>query len=675
MARSVGFTIDIKPIAGLVTEYTKLAFPEQASIECDNVVFFKNALKEGVSNVSTRPSINLIDSSTSIPIPSSLNYKKTWFEWNNPGELNTEDSILCVQFGEYIYFWEISNTSFLNNVPIGIINLEALKLSGAPYTGDEFCSFAEAKGYLFIAHPYVDPIRVEFNNPGITITQLDIKIRDTSGVDDGLDYTTRPTTLSDAHHYNLLNQGWTDDRINQVFTAHNFYPAHSDIWWMYKDVNDNFNANLLTAPSYPNLNMPAAKGWFILSAFNQDRSTASGVPGLPIISSGYFRPKALAYYAGRIWYGAPDSKEFYGKVYFSQTLENIEQAENCYQVNDPTSEVLSDVLDTDGGVIDLGDSGSIQFLVPYLHGLLVIAEQGVWFISGPTNQSFKPTDFSVTKLSGVSTPERYNVISANGVPFWWNENGIYSIVRNQIGDIGVVSITDETIRSIYTNTTKQERFTQTCAFDKYSQTIIWSYTKTNGTTEQILFNVKEKTFSKWSIAHQFGTVISLENKVLQSTIDGKPPTLFNVYLLWLDGQIIRAATYNDKSVAIDWDKTPTISNAPFKAYFDLGYRIHGALTRRFQNPYVFIYLNNTPNTHMFFTAYWDFYDRDNYPGIAIKQEIRDNPLYSPYTVIKKRLRIRGRGDSVVFRFENNEYTGSVFDFLGFGTKEILEQDV
>ena len=56
-------------------------------------------------------------------------------------------------------------------------------------------------------------------------------------------------------------------------------------------------------------------------------------------------PNCCASAFGRIFY-AVDST-----VSYSQVLVSSQQAGNCYQNNDPTSETIPDLLDTDGGVI------------------------------------------------------------------------------------------------------------------------------------------------------------------------------------------------------------------------------------------------------------------------------------------------------------------------------------
>lgn len=138
------------------------------------------------------------------------------------------------------------------------------------------------------------------------------------------------------------------------------------------------------------------KGHFVVNAFNIDRSLASGIPGIEpeVIKE---RPNSVAFYSGRCWYGCNSS------VYYSQLLTDKSKAGLCYQEADPTSEDISDLVATDGGVIPIPEASKIVGIIPSSSGLLVFALNGIWFIGG-TDGGFKANDFSVTKVGPVGTP-------------------------------------------------------------------------------------------------------------------------------------------------------------------------------------------------------------------------------------------------------------------------------
>ena len=143
-------------------------------------------------------------------------------------------------------------------------------------------------------------------------------------------------------------------------------------------------------------------GHFILDLFNQQRTTASGVSTgfSPIVRNdwlGRFRDftspppdetgiedtiisdrfSSTAAYAGRAFFAGLGTR-----VYFSRILPDIRAIGDLYQVNDPTSEEFSDLLDTDGGWIDIPEAAGINKLHVFGSSLLVFARNGVWRISG-----------------------------------------------------------------------------------------------------------------------------------------------------------------------------------------------------------------------------------------------------------------------------------------------------
>jgi hypothetical protein len=83
------------------------------------------------------------------------------------------------------------------------------------------CQFSAGNGYLFVTHPFLNPFYVKYDpaTTTFTATQIDLKVRDFEGetTDTNFDNGTRPSTLSNAHKYNLLNQGWTNEDITTFY--------------------------------------------------------------------------------------------------------------------------------------------------------------------------------------------------------------------------------------------------------------------------------------------------------------------------------------------------------------------------------------------------------------------------------------------------------------------------
>ena len=710
MPRSLAFGVDVKPIKGLITEFTETAFPENAAIEADNCAFYKVSTDENVAHVSTRPGLDFEMNGAFHSVPSTFASDTDVFkafEWKNPGSDNSTLAFVVQQIGSELLVFELQGNSneISKSAPVYTIDLEARKIAGAPSTATRYCDFTEGKGYLFVAHPYLDPFFISFdvNTSTFSVSTITIKTRDTEGLDDGLEYNYRPATLSPEHEYNLLNQAWTSGRIADVYTASaiyvspSVYPSNADIWWMYKDLNGYFVGKLLFNEKYKNLNQPSAKGWFILDEFYKDRSAVSGVAGIPVVTAEYYRPSCVAYMGGRVFYSSPGIKEYFGKLYFSQIIEDVSYAGRCYQSNDPTSEDISDLMDTDGGVIDIGDTGVVHKLIPFGNGLLIFAEKGVWKLSGSSeNGMFKPTDFSINKLSGISTLSNTSFVVANGVPFWWSSDGIYSIAIDQYGSAGVVSLTEDTIKQFYNSIYPDAKKSVKGAFDPIGSSILWYYND-NGKDRFLVYNVKLKSFSPWSIElpsdlrlrDVIGLSISKERQYQIFVSDGDgdyvtdsagnrivvfETTLTNAFpfiklLTTKNNAMFTYSEFNNFTSAEDFLSDSTYTTK-FRSFFTLGHRVHGKLTRKFQSNYIFVFLKNKTNSSCLLSYIWD-YKRREADNPWKKYELFKEPA-DDRTVIMRRMKIRGKGRALSLTFENSP--GKIFYMVGFGTREAIDGD-
>lgn len=146
---------------------------------------------------------------------------------------------------------------------------------------------------------------------------------------------------------------------------------------------------------------------------------------------------------GRLFYGAE------GRVYFSQVfIDDIGVLGKCYQMNDPTSSEISDILATDGGEILIQNTGTMWSILPFSTGVLVFAERGVWFIGKP-DVSFSALDYAIQKISdeGIVGPKA--ATEAVGAVYYAAGSGIHRVYRNENGQLQVDNLTEFNInRSI-----------------------------------------------------------------------------------------------------------------------------------------------------------------------------------------------------------------------------------
>ena len=153
-------------------------------------------------------------------------------------------------------------------------------------------------------------------------------------------------------------------------------------------------------------------------------------------------PVACTSAFGRIFSGTGST------VYFSNVLVTSKEAGKCYQRNDPISEDIPDVLDTDGGYIFLDDALSIKSIKPFRSGVLIFARNGVWYIFNPDG-GFKATAFNVTKVTERGIDSTRSIVEADGRMYFFSESGIISIFADEFDNLRGEDITEMSIRDYY----------------------------------------------------------------------------------------------------------------------------------------------------------------------------------------------------------------------------------
>lgn len=178
----------------------------------------------------------------------------------------------------------------------------------------------------------------------------------------------------------------------------------------------------------------------------------------------YKNPSACASAFGRFFY-AVDSL-----IYFSQVVISPSDAGRCYQANDPTSSEIPDLLDTDGGVIELEDTRRIKRIVVFRSGILVFAANGVWYVSNPDG-GFKATAFNVEKITDRGLDATKSVVEGDSVIYYFSNNGIMRIASNEFNVLGAEDITENTIRGHYLEKLAGKRCNG--IYDEAKQQCVW----------------------------------------------------------------------------------------------------------------------------------------------------------------------------------------------------------
>lgn len=353
-------------------------------------------------------------------------------------------------------------------------------------------------------------------------------------------------------------------------------------------------------------------------------------------------------------------------VYFSQILTSGKVAGKCYQANDPTSDQNPDLLATDGGVIVLDSAVKITALQPFRLGVLVFAENGVWYIYDPDG-GFKATGFNVSKITerGIESPK--SVVSAEGSVLYFSDNGIMSIVANEFDNLTAQDITESTIRTYYIENFLGKGCTG--SYDSQNKTIQW-WTQ-GGESLSLFLDLRANSFYPQKNSSLVG--IGRSFKVLNDFL----------YASWQDSE-----TSYQYSVADLTDNTFKDFSVDQEAFLVTGYETLGKFAHKkaitscmtmFEKTETQIlgyadgqYTYDQPSS-CFLQARWDFDGSNAFSkwvgstptvsGTGKKMQMY-NPMRRgfipdsyPYTfdtgetIIHKRQKIRGNGKAVQLRFE------------------------
>lgn len=722
---------------GLITEASPLTYPENASIDESNTVLFQKGNRSRRYGIDLEPEYSLDPFTYTASEVQMIGSNE--FLWKNPGN-SSSFVFIVIQIGLKILFYNTSSVAKSNGLDSFSIDLTPYIIPSSDTTTarNSRVSFDAGRGILFVSGPVTEPFLVEFDPVHITfsVTRIYIQIRDFVGVNDGLANDEEPTSLSTLHQYNLMNQGWVNPQnigsgftnvtyygpfgepavytapdtapITQFFDKEARYPGNNKQWWVAKAaVDDNtvtphvkagdFLPDLLTKSFSGNTRAP--RGHFVVNPFDLDRSSVSGVIGIPVevINN---RPVDVSFFSGRVWYVLDN------KVYFSQLLTDKSKAGLCYQEADPTSETISDLIATDGGVVPIPDMADGKRLLPVGSGILVFGGNGVWYITG-TTAGFSASDISVSKISSLGVLGPNSVIEVDGTVFWWSELGIQAMTPKAglFGPIGgsfdKLSLSDTTIKTLYISGISDPAKNQAKAvYDIAHNTIRWLYSSNlnNPTSyyDSILsFDISLQAFFPWTISSTFGTTPFVFGAVsLPKTLDDIRDTFIQCVIAvpQLDGSYRWTfGTFTDKTF-VDW-KSFDGTGQNYLSYVETGYELLEDALRKKQTPYVRTYFTRTEQNYIpdgfgdyifdsqsscLFTTKWDWASAQS-SGKFSRQveayilgrvpEFDESNLVFDYgfPVVTRRHKVRGSGKAIQFRFESNG-AGKDFDLLGWAVE-------
>jgi len=501
-------------VRGLITEASPLTFPDNASLDEDNFVLNRDGSRHRRLGMDYES--EFVEVNTGINNTPTGELAFSAYTWKNAGG-NAAKNLVVVQTGTVIKIFDVDVT------PLS---------SGLIYTKD----FTTAEDTQVFSYTVVDGILVvvtgqkalnifEYDDGSITYTTKNLKIRDQFGVEDtvngeslleGIGITKRPSSLTQQHTYNLRNQTFgtprrviateydpgVTDPISGFYGRAGKYPSNADnvtyalgAWLQGQESKDSFLVDQLI--NNPPGSFQAPKGFFIIDALERGSSRLSVIQELygnnPELSYGVSSLPAdktpggatcVSEYAGRVWYsgfsgsiidGDSQSPKFSSYVLYSQLVQDPSDINKCYQEGDPTSVEAPDLVDTDGGFIRVDGAYNIQSLINVGSGLVVLAENGVWMISGGSDYGFTATNNMRRKITDNGTNSPGSVVVVDNTVMYWADDAIYHISPNQFGDYEAKNLTQTTIQSFYDEISPLDKLYAQGVYDSYERKIRWVY--------------------------------------------------------------------------------------------------------------------------------------------------------------------------------------------------------
>lgn len=488
MARTAVEQKDFTFVAGLNTEAGFLTFPPNTWLEGDNMI------PQVDGSVKRRLKIDY-ESLFQFGPTMTPNQKDTFafvvYRWEAVGG-DGNLSFFVVQDGRFVRFYNLVDPSITPNRKSFSIDLDTYKSSTTPNTiGISPIQCSSGNGKLLICSEDTEPILVTYNasSDTITVTEQNLEVRDFVGLDDGLAVDENPATRSVNHEYNLKNQGWDTTKITAYQASQTTYPSNAQIWFQGKNATDDFTPALLVKQFFGSSEAP--KGRFLLEVFNRDRTSVSGVATIPVEIEA-FRPRSVAFFAGRAWYAGIPSKTIGSWVLFSQVVTGDDKYAKCYQAADTTSEFTPDLVDSDGGVIPIPEAGSVVKLVPLASSLFVFAENGVWKISGGTG-GFAATDYNVDKITSFGAISPSAIVEIEEAIAYWSNGGIFILARDQVSaEFTTKSLSNDTVQTLYASIPNENKRYAQGIYNPETGEVMWLFKSTPNTDLSVGRFIKDR---------------------------------------------------------------------------------------------------------------------------------------------------------------------------------------
>ena len=641
-------------VKGLVTEASPLTFPENSSVDEENFVLNRDGSRSRRLGLDYEELHAL--TATGFTETQLKEGKQSFHTWQAPAG-DTTVSIGVVRVNNKLWFMNMLTTNPSGN----LLNSGNPLTIGSLSNGDIETTVINNK-LIVVSKDLAKPIVLSYDkgSKAVSSTDISIEIRDIYGVDDGLLDNIRPATLSQTHKYNLRNQGWNENIVTGnasypdalVYTEQELgvYPSNADVWTLGKKSNpsgadyEKYDPETLERNSTSIF--PVARGSFVIDAFNRGNSRVglSDATGLPTDQeTGAIT--SVASYAQRLFYSGITSSvtgadgkspNYSGYVFFSKVITADNDFGKCHQEADPTDPSINDLIDSDGGSIQIPEATRIIKIVASQSSLIVFAENGVWEIYGDTG-GFVATSFQASKISTNGILNGDSVVNVNGQFLYWSKAGIYALSSDAVaGRYKAESISLTSIQSLFLAIPDVGKNNCKGFYDEKENRVRWLYNDTdsysavnfiNKYNKELILDLSLQAWYKNSITDLASaspyvcdfievpgyaianTDVSVEAGsqdviittggsanpvVVTEKVETSRSSLFS--FLTIVGTSFTISKYNSTRFLEWYSKDNTGIN--YSSFLITGFELFKDIMRDKQVPYIFFYFNKTENGYV-----------------------------------------------------------------------------
>lgn len=691
---------------GLITEASETNFPADASPDLTNMDLKRTG------SAWTRKGIQFDTSGSLSSYTLTQGQATNELSWDNVnGKSGLQFAV--VQVGATLYFYDKGISPLSDGVKSFSVNLALYNVANDYNPKDYQISGDTVGRYFVVANPGCETLVLSYDGDtdSLTVTELAPKVRDFEWQGDTNDYlenASPKSSVSESRKYDTFNAGWpTSLGGNNILDHLSYYPKLTHPWYAGKTTTFDKTSWERVGGGTTLL----GNGHYILDLYNKDRSQAVAddpqVKGVTVTLTTEVendRISCVTSYAGRMFASGIASNKNGSKVFFSRVVKGIDDIGRFYSLNDPTAEDLSDLLDSDGGVIELPQASKITALFEYGNSLLVFAENGVWEING-VDGVFRATEYAVSRVRGADGlfyPS--TLVGMEGVPFWWGPFGIFTVSQEQVTGRAIgVDISKDTIQTFWDNIGPSFRSQAKGVYDGLNKRIFWLYGNDADVDYKynkiLIFDGVLEAFFPWSITDEASNTNYIVGAVYSSGLS----TVTTTYDVWSNSDTDDVLTrFSLDDVVQNIEEASTAEGAfqfvirdgdtgkigfgdftdtsykdwgsrDYDAYIDLPYLWDASMTNRKKNIYVTSVFDRTESgftgTTPDFTAideskctlkaFWDGKDtasssKDVYklkrPVFADEGDL--TAFNYPYSKVITRNRIRGRGRYLLLRYQN-----------------------